>query len=95
MDGTYAQAIQDILKKSDVEFAGVFGSRSKGKETSQSDIDILVRFRKPTPLSKFIRLKKELDEKLQIPVDLVTEQSLSPYMKEEVFKDMQVIYGTR
>ena len=95
MDDTNIQSIQSILEKSGVEFAGVFGSRARGEETNGSDIDILVRFKNPTSLSKFARLKKNLHEKLQIPVDLVTEQSLSPYLKDKAFKDMQTIYGTR
>lgn len=89
------QSIQPILEKSDVEFAGVFGSRGRGEETAGSDIDILVRFKKPTSLSKFARLKKNLHEKLQVPVDLVTERSLSPYIKEKALEEMQTIYGTR
>lgn len=89
------QSIQPILEKNGVEFAGVFGSRGRGEGTAGSDIDILVRFKKPTSLSKFARLKKTLHEKLQVPVDLVTEQSLSPYIKEKALEDMQTIYGTR
>ena len=95
MDDMSVRSIKPILEKSDVEFAGVFGSRARGEETNGSDIDILVRFKNPTSLSKFARLKKTLHEKLQIPVDLVTEQSLSPYLKDKAFKDMQTIYGTR
>ena len=95
MNDMNIRSIKPILEKSDVEFAGVFGSRARGEETNGSDIDILVRFKSPTSLSKFARLKKTLHEKLQIPVDLVTEQSLSPYLKDKAFKDMQTIYGTR
>ena len=95
MNEVNIQSIQPILEKNDVEFAGVFGSRARGEETQDSDIDILVRFKNPTSLSKFARLKKNLHEKLQIPVDLVTEQSLSPYLKDRALKDMQTIYGTR
>ncbi len=95
METKNIQSIQAILKESDVEFAGVFGSRARGTATPESDLDLLVRFKKPMSLSRFVRLQKNLCEKLQIPVDLVTERSLSPYFKEEALKDLQVIYGTR
>ena len=89
------QSIRPILEKNGVEFAGVFGSRARGEETNDSDIDILVRFKRPMSLSQFVRLKKTLCEKLQMPVDLVTEQSLSPYLKDRALKDVHTIYGTR
>ena len=95
MNNLNVQSIKPILEESGVEFAGIFGSRAQGKESANSDIDILVRFRKPTSLSKFARLKRNLHEKLQMPVDLVTEQSLSPYLKDQVLKDLRTIYGTR
>ena len=95
MDNVSIQSIQPILEENGVEFAGVFGSRARKEETAGSDIDILVRFKKPTSLSQFARLKKDLHEKLQIPVDLVTEQSLSPYLRNEALKDLRTIYGTR
>ena len=89
------QFIQSILEESDVEFAGIFGSCAEGVATHDSDLDLLVRFKKPVSLSRFTQLQKKLSEKLQIPVDLVTEQSLSPYFKEEVLKNIQVVYGAR
>ena len=95
MNDMNIQSIQSILEESGVEFAGIFGSRARGEEARDSDIDILVRFKNPTSLSKFARLKKNLHEKLQTPVDLVTEQSLSPYIKDKALKDMKTIYGTR
>src|SRR3989338_2634095 len=83
MNEVNIQSIQPILEKNGVEFAGVFGSRARGEETNDSDIDILVRFKRPMSLSQFVRLKKTLCEKLKMPVDLLTNQSLSPSSKTE------------
>lgn len=84
-----------ILESNEVEFAGIFGSYAKEKNKEDSDIDILVRFAKPKSLIKIIGLERKLSEKLNKKIDLVTEKSLSPYIKEEVFNTLQPIYGER
>lgn|SRR3989344_5263343 len=84
-----------ILKSYDVKTAGVFGSMARGQDTPDSDIDILVKFSKPKTLLDLIGLEDELTECLHKKVDLVTEGSLSPYIRDGVLKDLQVFYGTR
>lgn len=93
-DKNLAKAIL-ILQGNDVDFAAVFGSYAKGKATSESDIDLLVRFSKPKSLLSHANLERRLSEVLEKKVDLVTEKSLSPYFKNEVFENLQVLYGER
>lgn len=87
--------ITPILEKNDVEFAGVFGSYARGEETGDSDVDILVRFKEPKGLFEFVHLKRELSEKLNRKVDLVTEGGLCRHIKGSVFKDLRPIYGKK
>jgi len=87
--------IESLLETNNVEFAGVFGSVSKGEVKDDSDIDILVRFRKPISLLGIIRLERMISEKIGREVDLVTEDSLSPFIKKEVLNDLKPIYGKR
>ena len=54
------------------ELVGIFGSYSRKENTRQSDIDILVRFKKGLSLLQLIKLENELSEKLGIKVDLIT-----------------------
>jgi len=87
--------IEPVLKKHDVSFAGVFGSRARGEERADSDVDLLVRFNKQKGLFELAGLERDLSESLNLKVDLVTEGCLSPLLKSEVMKDLQPIYGQR
>ncbi len=86
------KALIPILKKSNVKTAGVFGSYVKGK-TRPSDVDILVEFNKPVGLFKLVHLENELSDKLNMPVDLVTKNGLSKYIRHDVLKQTQYFYG--
>ncbi len=74
----------------------VFGSFARGENTSQSDIDILVKLRprgeRPSAGLKWFGLEEELGHILKQKVDLVTENALSPYVRPNVEKDMVVLY---
>lgn len=84
-----------ILESNDVEFAGIFGSYAKGDEKKDSDIDMLVRFRIPKSLFDIVGLELELSAILKRKVDLVTERALCPHIKENVLKDLQLLYERR
>ncbi len=84
-----------ILKRNDVEFAAIFGSRARGEAGSDSDLDVLVRFSVPIGLYDFIGLEQDLSEVLKAKVDLVSEESVHPYIKENVAKDLKILYGKR
>jgi len=88
-------SIKPILESNGVEFAGFFGSFSRGEERRDSDIDLLVRFKKPVGLFKLVGLEMALSEKLGRAVDLVTEGFISPFIKDEVMKDLKVFYEKR
>lgn len=81
-----------ILATADFEFAGVFGSFARGEQNEKSDIDIFARFSKPKSLLDLIRIERELSERAGRTVDLVTEGALSPYIREQVFREMQTVY---
>lgn len=87
--------IQPILESGDVEFAGVFGSRARTDARPDSDLDLLVRFKKPIGLFHLIGLEQNIADELGIPVDLVTEASLCPYIRDRVLRDLQPIYGEK
>ena len=69
---------------------GIFGSVARGEAGKGSDIDILIEKERPLPLTKFIRIKLLLEEKLGQRVDLVTSEGLKPEIQKEVEKE--VIY---
>jgi len=81
-----------IFKKYGVKRAQLFGSVVKGTAQENSDVDILVSFTQPTDGWTFARLARELEEALARTVDLVTEKSLSDYMKPHIESDLTTVY---
>ena len=70
---------------------GIFGSRVKGNEKRESDIDILIEMEKDKKnLHNFLEFKRFLEKNLGIQVDLGTESALKPTVKESI-KD-ELIY---
>ncbi len=73
---------------------GVFGSFARGENKKGSDLDILIQFKDRISLLKLVQIEQELSDKLGIPIDLVTENSLkNPRLREYIEKDLITIYG--
>jgi hypothetical protein len=70
---------------------GIFGSFARGTARPDSDLDLLVDFIHPTSLLTQIRIERELSELLGIKIDLVTEQGLSPYLRDQIKAELKVI----
>lgn len=89
------QLIADYFKTQPVLKAWIFGSFSRGEDTSDSDVDILVRFdrtKSPIGLLAYMRMHRELEEKLGRKVDLIEEGTLRPAVQQTANCDMKVIY---
>jgi uncharacterized protein len=82
----------NICRQNDVSMVGVFGSMARGEAKKRSDIDLLVRFSKRKSLLAVVRLERELSEALGRKVDLLTEAAISPYLREQILKETQVVY---
>lgn len=85
-------ALIDICRQHNVTWIGVFGSVARGEAQPHSDIDLLARFGTPRSLIAVITLEQELTAVLGRQVDLLTEAALSPYMRDRVLHDLQVLY---
>ncbi|RNI15746.1 hypothetical protein EFE42_00425 [Methanohalophilus sp. RSK] len=81
-----------FCQRNDIAFLGLFGSFSRGEQTKGSDIDLLVRFSEKKSLIEHIRMENELEDSLGTKVDLVTENSLSPYIIPHVQENLQKLY---
>jgi predicted nucleotidyltransferase len=88
------EKIIEICRRNDISFCALFGSFARGEATSDSDIDLLVRFSKPKGYD-WLDAAIEIEEALGKKVDLITEASLSKHVREYVDKDLQVLYGER
>jgi predicted nucleotidyltransferase len=78
----------DILRKLSVRKIGLFGSFARGEQRRRSDIDFLVEFEKPT-FDNFMDLVFSLEKLLGKKVDIVTQGSLSPYIRPYVEKEVR------
>jgi len=77
--------IKEVLKKNNIKKAGIFGSYISGDQKKQSDVDILVEPPKGIGFG-FMKIQFELEDKLNKKVDLVSYNSLSPYLKNKILK---------
>ncbi|MCP9450344.1 MAG: nucleotidyltransferase family protein [Nitrospira sp.] len=62
----------------------VFGSAAQGTAGPSSDIDLLVRMDRGRSLLDLIELSQELESILQCKVDILTDEGLSPYLKDRI-----------
>jgi predicted nucleotidyltransferase len=65
----------------------VFGSVSRGEATQNSDVDILVSLEPGRSLLDIVAIKQDLEDLLGCNVDVVTEDAVSPYIREQVLKE--------
>ena len=82
----------EICRRNDVSKIGVFGSVVRGEATDQSDIDLLVYFSKRKSLLAVVGLERQLSDALGKKVDLLTEGAISPYLRERILGELQVLY---
>ena len=71
-----------------METIGVFGSYSRGEQTGNSDLDVLVTFSESIGLYRFIEVEQFLTDKLGVKVDLVQRGALLPIMKNQVLNEL-------
>ena len=84
-----------ICKNNDIVFLAIFGSFVKGDFTKRSDIDLLARFSNPKSLLDLVRIERVLSEVLGRKTDLLTEASISPYLRDRIKNEMEVVYESR
>ena len=88
------QVIADYFKTQPVLKAWLFGSYARGEEREDSDVDLLVKFDRSFPIGLFayVRMHRELEERLGCKVDLVEEGTLRPAAQRTANRDLKVIY---
>lgn len=65
----------------------VFGSFARGDATSESDLDLLISLEPGRTLLDLIAVKQDLEDLLGCAVDVVTEDAVSPHIRDQVLKD--------
>jgi hypothetical protein len=86
------QLNQQQIRSFGVKKIGLFGSYVKNQQTDDSDIDIIVEFEKDKKsYNSFIKLAFFLEELLGRKVDLLTNKSLSPYLRPRILNETEYV----
>ena len=72
----------------EVESIGVFGSYARHEQGPDSDLDLLVTFKKPIDFFRFVELEDWLSGLLGVKVDLVTKSALKPRIGHRILAEV-------
>lgn len=75
-------ALPSLRAQWPIRSLALFGSRVRDDATPDSDLDVLVEFAQPIPLSAFLALEARLATITGMRVDLVSAAALKPYIGE-------------
>ncbi len=82
----------DNLKRFGIKKVGIFGSFVRNEQTIDSDVDLLATFEKELKtFDNFMNAAFFLEDIFKIPVELVTEESISPYLKPHIMKEVEYV----
>lgn len=78
------------IRRFGVNKIGLFGSYARGQSDVNSDVDILVQFSpKKKTFRNFVALAELLESLLHKKVELVTLESLSPYLRPYIVNEVK------
>jgi len=78
------EELPNLKKEHKVQTLAIFGSYTKGEQSEDSDIDMLVEFSESVSLFDLIGLELYLTDLLGVKVDLGTFDSIKPMLKDEI-----------
>jgi hypothetical protein len=87
------EGLAAICRRHDVRVLKIFGSAARGEERPESDVDVLVEFEGRKSLFDLVGLQLDLEEVLGRDVDVLTEPSLSPYLRDRILASASVVYA--
>jgi hypothetical protein len=83
----FRKVILRIAADHGAQQVSVFGSTVRGEAGPDSDVDLLGRLEPERRLLDLGAIKQDLEALLGCEADVVTEASLSPYIRETVLKE--------
>lgn len=69
----------------------VFGSVARGQAGLTSDLDLLVQLDPGYSLLDLIAIKQDVEDLLHCEVDVVTEAAISPYIRDQVLREVTAL----
>lgn len=77
-------ALPIIRKEFGVDEIEIFGSYFRNEQKSNSDLDLLVTFKRTPGFVKFLKLENYLSRLLNVKVDLVPKDSIKPLLRNQI-----------
>ena len=82
-----ADGLRTIASRHGIEQVRVFGSFARGEAGPESDLDLLIRLGPGRGFADFMAFCEEAEAVLGRRVDVVTEDGLSPYLRDRVLAE--------
>lgn len=79
--------IVSVVAKHGATDVRLFGSAARNETRAGSDLDLLVRMEEGRNLFDLIALSQELEDKLGVDVDVLSERGLSPYLRDRILSE--------
>jgi hypothetical protein len=87
--------LADICRRYYVQRLALFGSVLREDFSAESDVDVLVTFEPDAPIGFLAlgQMRRELEALFNRPVDLVPQDGLKPWIREDVLASAEAIYA--
>ncbi len=93
MNTEFIKNIVNYFRTQPIEKAWIFGSYSRNEEREDSDVDILVTFKKGERIGlKYAAIICDLEDILHKKVDMVVDGTLLPFAQKSAEQDKILIY---
>ena len=86
---SHRDEILRIAARYGVRRVRLFGSVSRGDARPDSDIDLLVELAPGRSLLDQVGFQQDVEELLGLPVDVVVEGGISPYLEASILNEAQ------
>ena len=89
------ETVFEYCRQHGIKKLAVFGSAVHDDMREDSDLDLLVEFKKPVGLFKLVRIENEMVSLFSgiSKIDLVTKNALSKYFRDDVVREAEVVYA--
>ena len=87
----YRDDILRLAQKHGARNVRLFGSAARGEDRAESDLDLLVDMEEGRSLVDHVALKQDLEDLLGREIDVVTERSLHPRLRDRVLREAEAL----
>ena len=92
-----SRAVQKNPFQKEIQRVSLFGSYASGIPRPESDVDMLIEFTTVNRVGifAFLGIKRDLEERLHMKVDLVTPDALNKHIREDVLSKLEIVYDRK